>query len=85
MTGVQTCALPIFFVVWIFVLIQFLLFATGHRYNFAGQLGIACMGLVMGLILGSKFLVNIVELFIIFIERTIISLLIVTPIAHFIF
>lgn len=34
--------------VWIPVLIQSLLFATGHRYNFAGQLGIACMGLVMG-------------------------------------
>ena len=40
---------------------------------------------VGGLILGSKLPVNIVELFIIFIERTIISLLIVTPIAHFIF
>ena len=40
---------------------------------------------VGGLILGSKIPVNIVELFIIFLERTIISLVIVAPVAHFIF
>ena len=40
---------------------------------------------VGGLILGSKIPVNILELFILFLERTIISLLIVAPIAHFIF
>ena len=40
---------------------------------------------VGGLILGSKIPVNIVELFIIFLERTIISLIIVAPVAHFIF
>lgn len=40
---------------------------------------------VGGLILGSKIPVNIVELFILFLERTIISLLIVCPIAHLIF
>lgn len=40
---------------------------------------------VGGLILGSKIPVNIVELFILFLERTIISLLIVAPLAHFIF
>lgn len=40
---------------------------------------------VGGLILGSKLPVNIGELFLIFLERTIISLLIVAPIAHLIF
>ena len=40
---------------------------------------------VGGLILGSKIPVNIVELFILFLERTIISLFIVAPIAHLIF
>ena len=40
---------------------------------------------VGGLILGSKIPVNLPELFIIFLERTIISLLIVAPAAHFIF
>ena len=40
---------------------------------------------VGGLILGSKLPVNIVELFLIFLERTIISLVIVCPIAHLIF
>ena len=37
---------------------------------------------VGGLILGSKIPVNIVELLILFLERTIISLLIVAPLAH---
>ena len=40
---------------------------------------------VGGLILGSKLPVNILELFIRFLERTIISLLIVCPVAHLIF
>lgn len=40
---------------------------------------------VGGLILGSKLPVNIVELFVIFLERTIISLLIICPIAHLLF
>ena len=40
---------------------------------------------VGGLILGSKLPVNIVELFILFLERTIISLLIICPLAHLIF
>lgn len=40
---------------------------------------------VGGLILGSKIPVNILELFLIFLERTIISLLIVCPLAHLIF
>ena len=40
---------------------------------------------VGGLILGSKIPVNIVELFILFLERTIISLLIVVPLAHLLF
>lgn len=40
---------------------------------------------VGGLILGSKIPVNLPELFIIFLERTIISLLIVAPAAHMIF
>ena len=40
---------------------------------------------VGGLILGSKIPVNIVELFILFLERTLISLFIVAPIAHLIF
>lgn len=40
---------------------------------------------VGGLILGSKLPVNLLDLFIIFLERTIISLLIVVPIAHIIF
>ena len=40
---------------------------------------------VGGLILGSKIPVNLPELFIIFLERTIISLLIVAPVAHLIF
>lgn len=38
-----------------------------------------------GLILGSKLPVTLLDLFIIFLERTIISLLIVAPIAHMIF
>ena len=38
-----------------------------------------------GLILGSKLPLNIWELFVIFLERTIISLLIVCPIAHLLF
>ena len=40
---------------------------------------------VGGLILGSKLPVNIVELFVIFLERTLISLVIVSPIAHLLF
>lgn len=40
---------------------------------------------VGGLILASSIPVNLVELFVIFIERTIISLLIVAPIAHLLF
>ena len=40
---------------------------------------------VGGLILGSKIPVNLLELFIIFLERTIISLIIAAPAAHFIF
>ena len=40
---------------------------------------------VGGLILGSKLPVNLGELFIIFLERTIISLIIVFPIAHLLF
>lgn len=40
---------------------------------------------VGGLILGSKLPVNLPELFVIFLERTIISLLIVCPLAHLIF
>ena len=40
---------------------------------------------VGGLILGSKIPVNLLELFILFLERTIISLIIVAPLAHFIF
>ena len=40
---------------------------------------------VGGLILGSKIPVNILELFIIFLERTLISLVIVIPLAHLIF
>ena len=40
---------------------------------------------VGGLILGSKLPVKLWELFIIFLERTIISLLIVCPLAHLIF
>lgn len=40
---------------------------------------------VGGLILGSKIPVNLLELFILFLERTIISLLIVAPLAHLIF
>jgi membrane-bound metal-dependent hydrolase YbcI (DUF457 family) len=40
---------------------------------------------VGGLILGSKLPLNIWELFVIFLERTIISLLIVCPIAHCLF
>ena len=40
---------------------------------------------VGGLILGSKLPVKLWELFVIFLERTIISLLIVCPIAHLIF
>lgn len=40
---------------------------------------------VGGLILGSKLPVNILELFVLFLERTIISLLIVCPVAHLIF
>lgn len=38
-----------------------------------------------GLILGSKIPVNFFELFAIFLERTIVSILIVVPIAHLIF
>lgn len=38
-----------------------------------------------GLILGSKLPVNLPELFVIFLERTVISLLIVCPLAHLIF
>ena len=40
---------------------------------------------VGGLILGSKIPVNLLELFLLFLERTIISLLIVAPLAHLIF
>ena len=40
---------------------------------------------VGGLILGSKIPVNIVELFVLFLERTLISLFIVVPLAHLIF
>ena len=40
---------------------------------------------VGGLVLGSKIPVNIGELFLLFLERTIISLLIVAPLAHLIF
>ena len=40
---------------------------------------------VGGLILGSHLPINIFELFVIFLERTIISLLIVCPIAHMLF
>lgn len=40
---------------------------------------------VGGLILGSKIPVNILELFLLFLERTIISLVIVAPLAHLIF
>ena len=40
---------------------------------------------VGGLILSSKLPVNLLELFVIFLERTIISLLIVCPIAHLLF
>lgn len=40
---------------------------------------------VGGLILGSKIPVNLLELFVIFLERTIISLVIVAPVAHLIF
>lgn len=40
---------------------------------------------VGGLILGSRLPVNLPELFVIFLERTIISLLIVCPLAHLIF
>ena len=40
---------------------------------------------VGGLILSSKLPINLLELFVIFLERTIISLLIVCPIAHLIF
>ena len=40
---------------------------------------------VGGLILGSKLPINVLELFLIFLERTIISLLIVCPLAHLIF
>jgi len=40
---------------------------------------------VGGVILGSRILVNLLELFVIFLERTIISLLIVAPAAHLIF
>ena len=39
---------------------------------------------VGGLILGSKLPINLLELFIIFLERTIISLLIVCPLANLI-
>ena len=37
------------------------------------------------LILGSKIPVNVVELFILFLERTIISLIIICPVAHLLF
>lgn len=40
---------------------------------------------VGGLILGSKIPVNLLELFVLFLERTIISLLIVVPVAHLVF
>lgn len=40
---------------------------------------------VGGLVLGSKIPVNLLELFVLFLERTIISLLIVAPIAHLVF
>ena len=40
---------------------------------------------VGGLILGSEIPVNIVELFVLFLERTVISLLIVAPLAHLFF
>ena len=40
---------------------------------------------VGGLILGSKLPVKLWELFVIFLERTIISLIIVCPLAHLIF
>ena len=40
---------------------------------------------VGGLILGSKLPINLPELFLIFLERTIISLLVVCPLAHLIF
>lgn len=40
---------------------------------------------VGGLILGSKLPINLAELFVIFIERTIISILIICPVAHLIF
>lgn len=40
---------------------------------------------VGGLILGSKLPINLPELFVIFLERTILSLLIVCPIAHLLF
>ncbi|MBR2215637.1 MAG: YjiH family protein [Selenomonadaceae bacterium] len=40
---------------------------------------------VGGLILGSKIPVNLLELFVLFLERTIISLLIAAPVAHVIF
>ena len=40
---------------------------------------------VGGLILGSKLPVNFLDLFVIFLERTLISLLVVCPIAHLIF
>ena len=40
---------------------------------------------ILHLILGSKLPLNIWELFVIFLERTIISLLIVCPIAHLLF
>ena len=36
--------------VWVPVLIQSLLFAAGHRYSLAEQLGVACMGLAMGVL-----------------------------------
>ncbi|MDO4503344.1 MAG: YjiH family protein [Coriobacteriia bacterium] len=40
---------------------------------------------VGGLVLGSKIPVNLLELFILFLERTLISLVIVAPLAHLIF
>ena len=40
---------------------------------------------VGGLILGSELPINLWKLFLIFLERTIISLLIVCPLAHLIF
>jgi nucleoside recognition membrane protein YjiH len=40
---------------------------------------------VGGLILGSKIPVNFIELFIIFLERTLISLFIAAPVAHLLF